>query len=209
MSTNEYDCYDLPISFGSSVHPRFQDLSECQAEAAALRKAASGWSHWKAGILMDLGLFFTLHEAWWHTPFFRLILIGEKSEDLDGSWLEGWFEMKRCQMIPGAAACRSRGEIGVPEGWTPLFREMPLKFHPNPSKIPAQETMWQPTRVGKRERERAGKGSRPVAGFCRNVQIGLHLGDVGIITPKLLGWNPKTVSIGQIIGMIIPTFTEL
>lgn len=107
----------------------------------------------KSGDLDGSWTFFTLHEAWWHTPFFRLILIGEKSEDLDGSWLEGWFEMKRCQMIPGAAACRSRGEIGVPEGWTPLFREMPLKFHPNPSKIPAQETMWQPTRVGKRERE--------------------------------------------------------
>lgn len=60
-----------------------------------------------------------------------------------------------------------------------------------------------------RERERAGKGSRPVAGFCRSVQIDLHLGDVGIITTKLLGWNPKTFSIGQIIGMIIPTFTEL
>ena len=83
MSTNEYDYYDLPISFGSSVHPRFQDLSESQAEAAALRKAASGWSHWKEGILMDLGLFFYLAWGMMTHSFFHAHLDRWK---IGGSW---------------------------------------------------------------------------------------------------------------------------
>ena len=52
--------------------------------------------------------------------------------------------------------------------------------------------MWLSTnKSGKREREGAGKGSRPVAGVHRNVQIDLHLGDVEIIG-----------SSHQIVGMI-------